>query len=69
LATVKILDTLTFTRSAARSAESVSLSSFCTYSFVKDKFSEYHESIKLYTVDRIGKDWTVLVDKELVDIT
>jgi hypothetical protein len=67
LATVKILDTLTFTRSAARSAESVSLSSFGTY-FVKEKFNEYTGSIKLYTVDRLGKGWTVLVGEELVDV-
>jgi hypothetical protein len=61
VAAVKILDTLTFTRSAARSTESVSLSSFGTYFFVKKKFNEYHGSIKLYTVDRLGKDLTVSV--------
>jgi hypothetical protein len=68
LATVKILDTLTFTRSAARSAESVSFSSFGTYFFVKEKFNEYHESIELYTVDRLGIGWAVLVGQELVDV-
>jgi hypothetical protein len=63
LATVKILDTLLFrpTRSAARSTESVSLSSFGTYFFVKEKFNEHYGSIKLFTVDRLGKGWTVLV--------
>jgi hypothetical protein len=59
---VKMLDTLTFTRSVTRSAESVS---FCTYIFVKEKFGEYHGSIKPYNVDRLGKGWTVLVGKEL----
>jgi hypothetical protein len=63
LATVKILDTLTFSRSVAlaRSAESASLSSFGTYFFVKEKCNEYYRSnrsIKLYTVDRLGKGWT-----------
>jgi hypothetical protein len=61
LATVKMLDTLTFTRSAARSAKSVSLSSFGTYFFVKEKFNESYGSIKLYAVDRLGKGCTVLV--------
>jgi hypothetical protein len=61
LTTVKILVTLTFTWSAERSAESLSLSSFGTYYFVKEKFNEYHGSIKHYTVDRLGKGWTVLV--------
>jgi hypothetical protein len=61
LATVKKLDELTFTRSAAGIAENVSLSSFGTYFFVKEKFNEYHGSIKLNTADRLGKDWTVLV--------
>jgi hypothetical protein len=60
LATVKILDTLTFTQSVARSAESVNLSSFGTY-FVKEKFNEYYGSIKLFTADRLEKGWTVLV--------
>jgi hypothetical protein len=45
---VKILYTLTFTRYAERSAESVGLSSFCTCLFVKEKFNEYHGSIKPY---------------------
>jgi hypothetical protein len=52
---VKILETLTFTRPVARSAESVSLSSFGTYFFVKEKFSEHHRSIKTYTIDGLGK--------------
>jgi hypothetical protein len=55
LPTVKILDTLTFTRSTAHGAESMSLSSFGTYFFVKKKFNAYHRSIKPYTVDRLGK--------------
>jgi hypothetical protein len=63
---MKILDALLFTRSAACSAESVSLLSFNTYFFVKDKFNEYHGSIKPYTVDRLGKGWTVLIG--LVDV-
>jgi hypothetical protein len=52
---VKLLDMLTFTRSAARSAESVSLSSFSTYLFVEEKFNEYHGSVKPYNVDKQGK--------------
>jgi hypothetical protein len=61
LATVKIFDTLTFSRPAARSAESVSLLSFGTDFCVKEKFNEYYGSIKFYTVDRLGKGLTVLV--------
>jgi hypothetical protein len=66
--TVKILDTLTFPRSAAHSAESVSLSSFCTYLLEKEKFKEYHGSIKLYNVDRLEKSFPVLVGQEVVDV-
>jgi hypothetical protein len=52
---------LTFARSVARTTVSVTLSSFCTYLFVKEKFSEYHVSIRPYTVDRLGENWIVLV--------
>jgi hypothetical protein len=53
-ATVKLLNTLTYARSAARSAESVSLLSFCTYFFAKEKFNEYHGLIKFYIVGKLG---------------
>jgi hypothetical protein len=53
---VKILVTLTFAQFVARNVESVSLSSFGTYFFVKEKFNENLGSIKPFTVDRLGKD-------------
>jgi hypothetical protein len=65
---LKILDTLTFTKSAVRNAESVSFSSLSTYFVVKQKFIYCHRSIKFYNVDKQGKGLTVLVGSELVDV-
>jgi hypothetical protein len=69
---VKILDTLTLTRSAARSAawQREFVMFICIYVFVKKKFNEERGSIKPYNVDSSGKGWTVLVGYEigLVDV-
>jgi hypothetical protein len=32
------------------------MSGFCTYLFVKEKFDDYHGSIKPYNVDRLRKE-------------
>jgi hypothetical protein len=41
----------------------------CNLSYeIWKKSNEHHGSVKLYTVVRLGKRWTVLVGSELVDV-